>query len=90
MQILSSNGAREDDQRSIFSFILQTKYLLPGRGPEIEMAQFCSEIRKSDLLMNNIFSPANLGPLGEGLFSSGRGGVFGGGGRGGRHTGVQV
>ena len=41
MQILSSNGAGGNDQRSIFSFILQTKYLLPGRGLEIEMAQFC-------------------------------------------------
>ena len=40
--------------------------------------------------MNNIFSPANLSPLGEGLFSGGRGGVFGGSGRGGRYSGVQV
>ena len=79
-----------DDQRSIFSFILQTKYLLPGRGGlEIEMAQFCWEIRKSDLLMNNIFSPANLSPLGEGLFSSEGGGFFGGSGRRGCHPGVQ-
>ena len=58
--------------------------------PEIEMAQFCWEIRKSDLLMNNIFSPANLSPLGEGLFSSEGGSVFGGRGRGGRHSRVQV
>ena len=40
--------------------------------------------------MNNIFSPANLSPLGEGLFSSEGGGVFGGSCRGGRHSGVQV
>ena len=40
--------------------------------------------------MNNIFSPANLSPLGERLSSSGGGGVFGGCGRGGSDTGVQV